>query len=295
MKKTLLTLISFCAIGLVANAQSWDDQTWDNSGDSWDNSGNSGGDDSKKTNDKSKDYDYGQASGSTVIDSNAADAWGSDDSWGDAGSFDYGTGGQEYVRSARPDAVAKPYERFSGMPFDSASRLITFFEVVEVIVPDRFLDLGGQDYSVADSLYARAIAWMEKEFGKREAKQMIDAAGADSKGREGQTIKAYIVMPLVVEVNKYQKSTVGVIEFVMELRFKDERYRYKFDNFIHVTPNSTGGRDDEETYMEYYMTAKKDPRGNDKILMACNSQMNRLIGDLKASCSATPFVDDDDW
>jgi len=47
--------------------------------------------------------------------------------------------------------------------------------------------------------------------------------------------------------------------------------------------------------MEYYMTSKKDIRNNDKILIACNSQMNRLIEDLKATCSAVPFVDDDDW
>ena len=47
--------------------------------------------------------------------------------------------------------------------------------------------------------------------------------------------------------------------------------------------------------MEYYLTAKKNIKGNDKVLMACNSQMTRLIDDLKATCAATPFIDDDDW
>ena len=81
----------------------------------------------------------------------------------------------------------------------------------------------------------------------------------------------------------------------MELRFKDERYRYKFNNFVHVTPNRSGGKENDVTYMEYYLTAKKNIKGNDKILMACNSQMTRLIDDLKATCAATPFIDDDDW
>jgi len=58
------------------------------------------------------------------------------------------------------------------MPYDSASQLVTYVEIVEVVVPDRFLDLGGEDYSLSDSLYARAISWMQTQFGKREAKQM---------------------------------------------------------------------------------------------------------------------------
>ena len=101
-------------------------------------------------------------------------------------------------------------------------------------------------------------------------------------------------MPLVVEINKYAKTTIGIIKFDMELRFKDERYRYKFENFVHVTPNAVGN-EEISTYMEYYMNSKKDVKNNDKILIACNSQMNRLIEDLKSTCSAVPFVDDDDW
>lgn len=288
MKKIILTLLSFCAFGLLTNAQSWDDSgdSWDNSGDSWDNSGDNA----------STDYDYDPSgSGTPASDSAGDDGWGSDDTWGDGGGFDYGSGGQDYVRSSRPTVEAKPYERFTGMPFDSTAQLVTFVEIVEVIVPDRFLDLGGEDYSTADSLYARAIVWMKKQFGEKEAKHMIDQAGLDPDGKEGQTIKAYIIMPLTIQVNKYQNATAGIIEFDMELRFKDERYRYKFNNFVHVTPNRSGGQENDVTYMEYYMTAKKNIRANDKILMACNSQMTRLIDDLKATCAATPFIDDDDW
>ena len=172
---------------------------------------------------------------------------------------------------------------------------MTYVEIVEVIVPDRFLDLGGVDYSLSDSLYARAISWMQTQFGTREAKQMIDAAGAAVGGKEGQTIKAYVTMPLVVQLNKYQTVEAGTIEFDMELRFKDWRYRYKFENFVHVQKSSTGDKKPDETYMEYYMTAKRNIKNNDKILMACNTQMTKLIDGLRATCEATPFIDDDDW
>lgn len=290
MKKLILTLLIFCAFGLTTNAQSWDDagDGWgDDSGDGWGSDDNSG------------DYNYDQGSGGTAsdyTDTSGGDDWGSDDGWGDdAGGFDYGSGGGDYVRSARPKAEAKPYERFTGMPYDSATQLVTYVEIVDVIVPDRFLDLGGQDYSVYDSLYARAMVWMQTEFGKREAKQMIDAAGADTEGKEGSTIKAYVTMPLKVQVSKYQTQDAGTLEFDMELRFKDERYRYKFENFVHVQASPAGKKDEDVTYMEYYLNAKKNIRNNDKILIACNTQVNKLIEGLKATCAATPFIDDDDW
>lgn len=299
--------MAFCFSSTVSYGQGWDDNSgWDDSGDGWgDNSGDDGwGNDNSNDgwgNDNGNDgnYDYDQGSGSAnngFVDSTGDDGWGSDDGWGDDSDWGGGDfGGQDYVRSARPKVEARPYERFTGMPYDSSSMLITYQEVVEVIPPDRFLDLGGEDYSLADSLYARAMKWMQNEFGKRETKQMIDASGIDEKGREGNTINAYITMPLKVEVNKYKTMESGLIEFDMELRFKDERYRYKFENFVHVERSSPKGQKPDATYMEYYLTSKRDIRGNDKILIACDNQINRLIDDLKATCAHTPFVDDDDW
>ena len=297
MKKKFLILLTFGLIASFASAQGWDD-----SGDGWGDSGDGWGttDDDGSTGDDGS-YDYAPGSGSGATDTSGGDAW-SDDSWGGdddrwGGGDDYGSGGfgDDYVRSSRPKVEHKAYERFTGMPYDSATQLVTYVEIVEVIPPDRFLDLGGDDYSLSDSLYQRALAWMNKEFGKKEAKQMIDHAGADAKGKEGQTLKAYITMPLIVEVNKYQKVNAGLLEFDMELRFKDERYRYKFENFIHVEENGALGNKGEVTYMEYYLTAKKNVQKNDKILMACNDQVNKLIENLKETCAHTPFVDDDDW
>jgi len=291
MKKFFLTLLTIAFTGLFVNAQ-WDDtgsDSWDTGSDSWDD--NSGG--SWDDNGTDYNYDAGSGGGTMTDDTSNAD-WGGGDDWGgDDASFDFGGGYQdEYVRAARPEVKARPYERFVGMPYDSAAELVTYVEIVEVIVPDEYF---GDDYSISDSLYTRATSWMRQQFGEKKSKKMIEESGEDTKGREGETIKAVVVMPLVVEINKYAKSTAGVIQFDMELRFKDGRYRYKFKDFVHVTPNSSGGKEEVRTYMEYYMTAEDNVRQNDKILMATNNQMNRLIEDLRKSCDATPFIDDDDW
>ncbi|MDG1757059.1 MAG: DUF4468 domain-containing protein [Bacteroidia bacterium] len=280
MKKILFILLSILTSYTLVYSQSWDNQD-----DSWGEQDDSWGSDDDGT--QSTDNENGD------------DSWNDnesiDDSWteDDGGDFNFGGSG-DYVRSARPETKARPYQRFTSMPYDSSSQLITYMEVVEVIVPERFLDLGGDDYSLSDSLYQRALVWMQTKFGKREAKSMIDAAGIDPDGKEGQTIKAYVNMPLAVQLNEYKKVQAGIIKFDMELRFKDERYRYKFNNFVHVS-KSTNGKPDDVTYMEYYLNAKKNTRGNDQILIACNNHMNNFIDDLKTTCAATPFIDDDDW
>lgn len=284
MKKILFVLLSLFTSYSIVYAQSWDNQQ-----DGWGDQEEGWGSEDDSSEDDGSEATEGE---------NTDDAWGDDesvdDSWSDDDDFSFGGGGDDYIRSARPAVKARPYQRFTSMPFDSASQLITYLEVVEVVVPERFLDLGGDDYSLSDSLYQRALTFMQTKFGKREAKSMIDAAGIDPDGKEGQTIKALVHMPLVVQVNEYQKVNAGVIYFDMELRFKDERYRYKFNNFVHKS-KSTNGKEDDVTYLEYYMTAKKNARGNDQILIACNNHMNNFIDDLKTTCAATPFIDDDDW
>lgn len=307
MRQLLTTLIVISLYLGTASAQGWDSggdswdsggDSWDNSGDSWDNSGddNSGGDSWGSGDQNFDDAASGGSSGDSTGDS--GDDWGDDD-WGDDGG-DWGAGGGfgdvDAPRNLRPKVVAKPYERFTGMPYDSTSELISYVEVVEVIIPDRFFDLGGDPYDTEDSLQARAEKWMKKQFGEKEAKKMVEDAGVDKKGREGNTINALVVMPLVYQKNKYTKVDEGLIEFDMELRFKEGRYRYKFENFVHRTIAASGkrGAREDRTYLEYYMTAKRDARHNDEILMACNTQMNHLIDGLKASCQQVPFIDDDE-
>lgn len=243
-----------------------------------------------------EDYDYGDysdpyATQTTDSTNNGFDEYESTD---DGGSFDFNAsgGGSDYVRSARPAATSKSYERYNKMPFDSSAGLITYVEIVEIVVPDNYL---GDPFDLSDSLYARARNWMNTQFGEKAAKKMIDASGDDEKNREGQTIEAVMFMPLYYQANEHSKQHLGMIEFSMELRFKDGRFRYKFNNFTHITTNPTKPNKDEEVYLEYYVTAKQNVRNNDRILKATDDQITTMIASLKDSCGYVPFVDDDDW
>lgn len=242
-----------------------------------------------------ENYDYGDYSDPYSQDVNDS-TQGFDnefDSFDGGGSFDLGGGrGGDYVRSARPAATSKSYERYNKMPFDSSAGLITYVEIVEIVVPDNYL---GDPFDLSDSLYARARNWMNTQFGEKAAKKMIDASGDDEKNREGQTIEAVMFMPLYYQANEHSKQHLGMIEFSMELRFKDGRFRYKFNNFTHITTNPTKPNKDEEVYLEYYVTAKQNVRNNDRILKATDDQITTMIASLKDSCGYVPFVDDDDW
>ena len=275
MKKLILTITILGLFGLGSYAQ------YEDYSDEWDY----GSDDT---------YDYDDNGGGSVADSTATDDGWEDDGWDNNSSFDLGGGysGGDYVRSARPKFEHKTYERFTGMPYDSATELVTYMEIIEITVPDDYL---GEPYDYADSLHARAVKWLGVQFGEKQAKKMMEENGPDSKNREGLTIMAIAKLPLVVELNKFAKKAAGIIQFDMELRFKDGRYRYKFNNFVHVEEDQTEGKEPVTTYIEYYMDAKKNVQDNDRILIATNNQMNILIEDLKRTCAAKPFIDDDDW
>ncbi len=272
MKKLTLTIAALSFLGFMSFAQ------WEDYDDSYDY-GSEGS------------YDYDENGGGAIADSSeAVDDW--DESSWDGGESFGGYMDIDYVRSARPKFEHRPYERFTGMPYDSATELVTYVEVVEVIIRNDFL---GEPYDYADSLQARALKWMAAQFGEKEAKKMIDESGPDTKNREGLTINALAEIPLLVQLNEYAKNKAGRLKFDMELRFKDGRYRYKFNNFIHVEEDYIEGNEPMETYLEYYMDAKKNIKENDQILIATNNTMNTMINELKRTCADEPFIDDDDW
>jgi hypothetical protein len=273
MKKLTLTLMAIGVFAFGSFAQEYDD--YDSSYD---------------------DYGYDDPTTGAPYDSTATDSMTDDYGYDDDSSWDDDESGNfngiDYVRSARPKFEHRPYERFSGMPYDSATELVTYVEVVDVVTPDDYL---GEPFDYADSLYARASKWLGQQFGKKQAKKMLKKSGPDRENREGLTIKSVAELPLMVEHNKFSTGQSGVIQFDLELRFKDGRYRYKFNNFVHVEEDHTTGNDPISTYIEYYMDAKTNVEENDQVLIATNNQMNVLIEDLKSACADVPFVDDDDW
>jgi hypothetical protein len=191
----------------------------------------------------------------------------------------------------KPKVVKKPYVRVT-LPYDSIAELVTYVEITEVLEPDDYL---GDPYSSADSLYQRAFSFLVKEFGEKQVKKWMEESGEDYKLREGKTILIVAEFPVIVEYNEFRKIEAGKIVFDMELRFKDERYRYKFNNFQHVMPPSNGSKKESVNYFEYYLTSTVNVKNNDRILIAADKKINEMIAGLKASCNEPLVLDDDDW
>ena len=102
------------------------------------------------------------------------------------------------------------------MPYDSATELITYVEIVEVIVPDNYL---GEIYDGEDSLYARGMKWMIATFGEKETKTYprrrltIRKLALIAKGREGKTIIATAEIPLKIQLNEFKTVDGGKLRF----------------------------------------------------------------------------------
>lgn len=184
---------------------------------------------------------------------------------------------EEYNQSTEPASPPKaPYVRFV-VPVDTLTELVTYTEVVE------------EEEAGTDSLYWRAKRWMKNEF----------------KGNKKQTVKKddkkdfKIVMegefPLYIYTNKYSKYQNGKVVFDMEIRFKEGRYKYKINNLVHVVDPPPGQEKETRTYFEFYQKSEINPRGNDAILMAADTTVNKMIKGLKKYCKEPVFVDDDDW
>ena len=172
--------------------------------------------------------------------------------------------------------VKKPYVRFV-VPFDTITELVTYSEIVN------------EEEAVTDSLYMRAKRWIKHEF-KGAKKQVI-------KKDDKKDFK--IVMegefPLIIEANKFSKAKNGKVVFVMEIRFKEGRYRYKINNLVHVVDPPPGEDKEIRTYFEFYRKSTINPKSNDAILISADKKINAMIRDLKKYCKEPVFVDEDDW
>ncbi|NUM31360.1 MAG: DUF4468 domain-containing protein [Bacteroidetes bacterium] len=192
--------------------------------------------------------------------------------------FGIDTSSTPISESGPPQPVKKPYIRFV-VPFDTITELVTYLEVVT------------DDESPGnDSLYARAKRWIRYEFGKSKQKQVIKK---DLKKEYKLVLECEF--PLYIETNKYSKTQNGRVAFDMEIRFKEDRYRYKINNLVHIVDPPPGEEKEIRTYFEFYRKSNINPKGNDMILMAADKKINKMIKDLKKFCKGPIFVDEDDW
>lgn len=174
--------------------------------------------------------------------------------------------------------VKKPYVRFV-VPFDTITELVTYVEVVTE-----------EESPGNDSLYARAKRWIKHEFGKKNQKQVIKK---DLKKEYKLVLECEF--PLYIEANKFSKTQNGRVAFDMEIRFKEDRYRYKINNLVHIMDPPPGEEKEIRTYFEFYRKSNINPKGNDMILMFADKKIKSMISNLKKFCKEPTFVDEDDW
>ncbi|MCB9251612.1 MAG: DUF4468 domain-containing protein [Flavobacteriales bacterium] len=218
-----------------------------------------------------QDYNYD--------DPYATDTTNYDDPYGDTYNTDFNNsfGDTKPVVEEKPKPEKKPYIRFE-VPFDTITELVTYTAVVE------------EEEAGTDSLYWRAKRWINYEFSKKDMKKKITK---DDK-KEFKIIMVG-VFPLFIEANKYSKVPNGSIQFDMELRFKEGRYRYKINNLVHLVPPPPGEKNDIVTYFEFYRKSTINPKGNDMVLISADKKIHKMIDALQKYCKEPIYVDDDDW
>lgn len=226
--------------------------------------------------------EYNTGDTSYTEDSNSYDS----DSYSDYGSGSSRPDNDLGTTSLRPKFQRRAYDRFTP-PYDTISGLVTYLSVVEVLDQD-----GVEIFS--DSIYKRAQRFLENEFGKKGAKDFTKSSGVN-KESEGYKMVVEGRFPLMVQINEFNKVPSGEVEFVMEIRVKEGRYRYKINNLVHVEAPIVGTKNERRTYFEFYKNQKENVRSGDQILVAADKQINTMITKLYETCKEPIFVDEDDW
>ncbi|MBS3914013.1 MAG: DUF4468 domain-containing protein [Bacteroidetes bacterium] len=212
--------------------------------------------------------------------------WGSAPTTGDTATKDStgpmvedgsGWGMEEDKGPQMPKRVA--YKRFNP-PYDSLREIIYY----EGIIEDENCDFCG-----SDSLYWRAMKYLTKRYGKENLKKFV----VEDKKSDRITLKVSI--PMVVRYGNYNKSESGTLEYKLTLRFKDNRYKYQFGNFVHIESPDGLAKDATRTYHEYYMKVKKGYQNTDKYLLSADQEVKEIVEGLKKSLKEPYQPDEDDW
>lgn len=226
------------------------------------------------------------SSESDSYEDSGSDSYDSYDSYdGGGGSSANGIELQNGGKVGKPIAK-KEYVRFQP-PLDTITKLITYLDIVEV------KDQEGYE-AYADSMYTRAQRWLSQNYDKKQLKEYIKENGVNAKG-EGYIILMEGQFPLLMKPNEFTTQENGKVLFTMELRFKDGRYRYKINNLVHVQPPAYGASSEIKTYMEFYTKTKRDVQSTDKILLATDQHIKKMIQSLHEQVKEPIIVDEDDW
>lgn len=190
----------------------------------------------------------------------------------------------------------KPYIRFSA-PMDTLTQKVTYMGVVP-FKPEPASDVW--EPGDIDSLYWRAKKFLlnsyVKNFRAKTTKDFVfpkDILVEDFKpdGENGRIIITPTI-PLVIKRGNNNAIESGTLSFKLELRVKEDKYKYKVTNFVHHTKEAQTEKQ-INTYAEFYVNSKHSPRSNDQVLLAIDREVKTLIKSLNVVMK-DPIVRDED-
>ncbi|MES2617267.1 MAG: hypothetical protein V4613_05275 [Bacteroidota bacterium] len=189
-----------------------------------------------------------------------------------------------------------PYVRFKA-PMDTLTQLVTYMGVVD------YKQIEDDEYEGGiDSLYWRAKKFLllkyVENFRAKASKDFIfpkELLVEDYKpdGDVGRLIIKPTIR-LVLQKGNNNPVDYGTITFKIDLRVKEDKYKYKFTNFVHHTKEMQTGKS-MDVYAEFYVNTKRTPRTNDQILIAIDREVKAIIKALNVVMKDPIIKNEDDF
>ncbi|MCC6817938.1 MAG: DUF4468 domain-containing protein [Bacteroidia bacterium] len=234
-----------------------------------------------------------------------SDPFGTEYNFDTASYSDSSSSYEEYesttTRPDQPDLTPttfKKYERFKP-PMDTITDLVTYTG----IVPFKPLENDVYDGGTIDSLYWRAKIYLMKKYLKdyKQSKNpkdnifpkeiLIEDFKPD--GENGRVIIRPTV-PLYISTNSSTRTQLGTISFKIEIRVKEDKYKYKFTNFVHNTVEK-GTEKPIKTYVEYYANTTRGYKGTDQVLISIDRMVKEVVKELSGIMKDPIVLDPDDF
>jgi hypothetical protein len=200
--------------------------------------------------------------------------------------------------SAEPELPRyKKYERFKA-PIDTITNLVTYMGVV----PFKPMENDVYDGGTIDSLYWRAKKFLMekyiKDYRAKSTKDMVfpkDLLIEDIKpdGENGRIVIKPTIQ-LYIRNNSFSNTPAGTLTFRLEIRVKEDKYKYKFSHFVHNTVEK-GSEKPLKTYIEFYANNTRGYKGTDQYLLAVDRMVKEIVRELSKVMKDPIVLDPDDF
>jgi hypothetical protein len=217
----------------------------------------------------------------------------------DSTSFTDSSFGGETTMSERNNEMQAPtykkYVRFKA-PIDTATDLVTYMG----IVPFKPKPTDVYDGGTIDSLYLRAKIFLMKRYIKDYRAQtgkpllfpkelLIEDIKPD--GENGRIVIKPTI-PFYIKNNSFSNTPAGTITFRIEIRVKEDKYRYKLTNFVHNTVEKETEKQ-IKTYLEFYANNSRGYKGTDQYLITVDRIVKEIVKELAKAMKDPIYIDQD--